>query len=121
MGYLLHVVRQEDVFFDVGANVGSYTILACGATGAKGYSFEPVPTTYHRLCENVMINNLQGRVNCYNVGLGEKKETLRFTANQDSTNHAVIDNLSVTQTSDGIIAGNDQPITSQITQTLIPV
>ena len=30
MAFLIHLLRNEDVFFDVGANVGSYTILASG-------------------------------------------------------------------------------------------
>jgi hypothetical protein len=34
MGFLRHVLRPTDLFIDVGANVGSYTILACGAIGA---------------------------------------------------------------------------------------
>jgi hypothetical protein len=46
MGFLLHVLRGEDLFVDVGANVGSYTILACSVVGARGFAFEPVPSTY---------------------------------------------------------------------------
>ncbi len=30
MGFLLHLLRPEDLFADVGANIGSYTILASG-------------------------------------------------------------------------------------------
>ena len=30
MGFLLHVLRKDDLFFDIGSNVGSYTILASG-------------------------------------------------------------------------------------------
>lgn len=49
MAYVLHVLASEDLFVDIGANVGSYTLLACGAKAAKGYCFEPVPATYQRL------------------------------------------------------------------------
>lgn len=35
MAFLLHVLRRTDLFVDVGANIGSYTILAGGAAGAK--------------------------------------------------------------------------------------
>ena len=34
MSFLLHFLRAEDHFVDIGANVGSYTILACSAIGA---------------------------------------------------------------------------------------
>jgi len=42
MGFLLHFLRKDDLFLDVGANIGSYTVLAGGAVGAKSISFEPV-------------------------------------------------------------------------------
>ncbi|WP_017364163.1 hypothetical protein, partial [Methylococcus capsulatus] len=32
MAFLLHYLRPEDLFVDVGANVGSYTVLAGGAS-----------------------------------------------------------------------------------------
>lgn len=89
MGFLLHFLREKDVFVDVGANVGSYTLLACAALGARGYAFEPVPTTYHRLLENIRINHLENRVKCLNVGVGSEQGSLGFTSAMDTTNHAL--------------------------------
>jgi hypothetical protein len=43
MAFLLHVLHPGDVFFDVGANVGSYTILASGVAQARTLSLEPTP------------------------------------------------------------------------------
>ncbi|MEB3171773.1 MAG: hypothetical protein VKK43_10405, partial [Synechococcaceae cyanobacterium] len=57
MGFLLHFLRVDDLFVDIGANVGSYTILACCAVGARGVAFEPVPSTYKKLVENMRINH----------------------------------------------------------------
>jgi hypothetical protein len=45
MAFVLHLLRPGDLFVDIGANIGSYTILA-GATGANAISFEPVPSTF---------------------------------------------------------------------------
>jgi FkbM family methyltransferase len=87
MGYLLHVLRDSDLFVDVGANVGSYTVLACAAVGASGYAFEPVPSTYNRLVENVRLNRMEARVTCLNVGVGHAEYTTRFTSALDVTNH----------------------------------
>ena len=89
MGYLLHVLCGDDLFVDVGANVGSYTILACAVVGACGYAFEPVPSTYMRLIENVRLNNLEGRVTCLNVGVGSEEGEVSFTSDMDTTNHVV--------------------------------
>lgn len=92
MAYVLHVLRPDDWFVDVGANVGSYTLLACGAVGAHGYAFEPVPATYERLVANLRLNELTDRVRARNKGVGEAKAMLRFSTNQKSMNHVLADN-----------------------------
>jgi FkbM family methyltransferase len=87
MGYLLHVLRASDLFVDVGANLGSYTILACAAIGARGFAFEPAPETYHRLVENVRLNRAEERVKCLNVGVGRAECVVKFLNGSDTTNH----------------------------------
>ena len=89
MAFLLHFLRTDDLFIDVGANVGSYTILACSARGARGYAFEPVPNTYKKLIENIRLNHLENRVQCFNIGLSDKKGEIVFTSDMDTTNHAL--------------------------------
>ncbi len=89
MAFLLHVLRKEDLFVDVGANVGSYTILACASVGARGYCIEPVPSTYLRLMDNIRLNNLTGNVECLNIGIGDKEGNARFTSNLNCTNHVL--------------------------------
>lgn len=89
MAFLLHVLRGEDLFVDVGANVGSYTILACSAVGARGVAFEPVPTTYKRLIENMRLNRLDERVRCINKGVGARQGSIAFTADSNAINHAL--------------------------------
>ncbi len=91
MSYLLHVLREGDTFVDIGANIGSYTILACAARGAWGYSFEPIPSTFERLDENLRINKLYARVQAFNLGLSDSEDHLEFTTNQDCTNHVTVD------------------------------
>ena len=89
MGFLLHFLRSDDLFVDVGANVGSYTILACSAVRAKGIVFEPVPSTFYRLVENIRLNHLDEKVKCINKGLGSHEGNIAFTSENDTTNHAV--------------------------------
>lgn len=63
--YLLSI-DKGNVVFDIGANLGYYTFLFSKLVGAEGrvHCFEPVPTTYKRLleniqsCENVRTNNI---------------------------------------------------------------
>lgn len=87
MAFLLHFLNGEDLFLDIGANIGSYTILASGHTGAASIAFEPVPSTFYSLEKNIILNNLQHRVKAMQVGVGAKQERLKFTTNMDSANH----------------------------------
>jgi FkbM family methyltransferase len=89
MGFLLHVLRNNDLFVDVGANVGSYTILACAVIGARGYAFEPVPPTYRRLVENIRINHVENNVTAMNCGIGREQGTMDFTSDMDTVNHVL--------------------------------
>jgi FkbM family methyltransferase len=98
MAYLLHVTTAEDLFIDIGANVGSYTILACAVRGARGYCFEPVPSTYERLMDNIRINNLSERVVALNLGLADREGELIFTADKNCMNHVIISDSNDTTT-----------------------
>lgn len=62
MAFLLHFLRKEDLFFDIGADIGSYTILASGHVGAHTFAFEPIPSTFQSLANNVAINRINDSV-----------------------------------------------------------
>ncbi len=89
MAFLLHALRPDDCFIDVGANVGSYTVLASSAIGARTICFEPVPSTYQRLKANIRLNAMEGRVSAYNCGLGESETTIQFSTDQNCMNHVI--------------------------------
>jgi FkbM family methyltransferase len=89
MGFALHFLRPEDLFADIGANAGTYTLLGCGAAGACGLAIEPVPVTYRRLQDHIALNGLSERVQCRNVALGSQRGTVRFTTDLDTKNRAI--------------------------------
>ena len=78
MGFLLHFLRPEDLFADVGANVGVYSILASGEKGAQSVAFEPVPETMDVFRENIRLNNLEGKIKALQMGIGAKSDSLHF-------------------------------------------
>lgn len=94
MAFVLHVLRPEDTFVDVGANVGSYTILAGSAVGASGYAFEPIPSTFSKLVENIRINRIEDRVQCLNLGIARSEGVISFTSDLDTVNHALAEHES---------------------------
>ena len=89
MGFVLHFLRPDDLFLDIGANVGTYTVLAAGVTGSSVISFEPIPTSHARLLSNLRVNSLNSRVVALNIGLGAESGCLDFSADLDSENHVL--------------------------------
>lgn len=65
------------VLFDIGANVGAYSLVAA-AVGHKVFSFEPPGPTYDRLEQNLDLNP-DLRVWAYPVLLGDENETVPFS------------------------------------------
>ncbi len=92
MAFLLHFLRSEDTFVDVGANIGSYTILASGVCGAKTVSFEPVPETFVHLQNNIELNRLEELVSLQNEAVGGRKGKVNFTSGLDTVNHVLSGN-----------------------------
>ena len=59
MVFLLHFLRVNDQFIDVGANIGAYSILAASQIGCKTIAFEPSEKNYSILMSNIHLNNFQ--------------------------------------------------------------
>jgi len=89
MAFLLHFLRPEDSFFDIGANVGSYTLLASGVCRANSTAIEPVASTFEILSKNIELNKLQAKVSLVNAVAGGVASTIVFTQNEDTGNHVV--------------------------------
>ena len=62
----------DDVFYDIGANVGTYSLIAASVALPEGraFAFEPSFSTYAVLCENVFVNGLGERIATLPVALG---------------------------------------------------
>ncbi len=92
MTFLIHLLREDDCFIDIGANIGSYTVLASAHVGARTISIEPVPATFLNLVRNISINQINEKVTAHNIALGSKKGTINFTNAYDTMNHVSVPN-----------------------------
>lgn len=90
MAFVLHFLRPPDLFVDVGANVGAFSVLASGAVGARSISFEPTPRAFADLSLNVKLNHLEGRVDCRQIALSNVRGEALFTRELDTLNHIVL-------------------------------
>jgi len=90
LAFTLHVLRPGDLFVDVGANQGGWSLAAAGR-GARVFSFEPVPLTCERLRANIAGNpiGIRQRVRVFPCGLSDEVGRVSFTADLDAGNHRV--------------------------------
>ena len=65
----LQAMKPGEVLYDVGANIGQYSIYAA-KRGVKVFAFEPESQNYALLCKNIVLNKLE---NCtaYPLCLGD--------------------------------------------------
>jgi FkbM family methyltransferase len=119
MAFLLHFLREEDLFVDIGANIGSYTILASGEIGAKSIAVEPIPATFKSLQDNIQINRLSTKVQALNIGLSSTIGKLKFTRSMDSVNHVATN--TDTDTIDVNIDTLDNILLSDISPSILKI
>ena len=72
-------IMKGDVVFDIGANIGAFTVPFAKKVGKLGevYAFEPQRIIYDILQNNVNKNNLSN-TRIFNVGVGENEEELEL-------------------------------------------
>ena len=93
--------KEDDVYFDVGANIGLYSLYA-GRKGVRVFSFEPESQNYALLNRNIYLNHLSKTVKALNIGLSDKEEIVdlyisRFE--QGSALHSVAESIDLNHNS----------------------
>jgi FkbM family methyltransferase len=72
-------LRSGDVFVDVGANVGVYSILAA-ELGCQVIAFEPDATNLRALRENIRLNGYEDRITVVPMAAADQPGVVAFTA-----------------------------------------
>ena len=70
------------IFWDVGANVGVYSLYAALRGDTHVVAFEPAAVNYFMLAANCEINHFEDRVDCVLAGLGHSKAIACLAASQ---------------------------------------
>ena len=83
--HFLNKLTNKDVLWDIGANVGVFTIYASKINNTQVIAFEPSASSYASLITNIETNKVSSKVNAYNVALhNENKLGYLFMENTDS-------------------------------------
>jgi FkbM family methyltransferase len=85
------VLKKGDVFVDLGANIGYFTLLAARLVGEKGrvFSFEPEPKNFGYLSKNIEINNYKNVVAEQKAVSDKNGKTKLFICSYDTGHHTI--------------------------------
>lgn len=74
------ILKPGDVFVDLGANIGFFTLLAARLVGHEGkvFAFEPTPRTKEFLVKNVKENDFSDRVVIENFAISDRRDKVMF-------------------------------------------
>ncbi|MGE0393689.1 MAG: FkbM family methyltransferase [Vicinamibacterales bacterium] len=64
-------VQPGDVFYDIGANIGAFSLIAAVGRGARVVACEPSHANYNRLCENIELNSCGAAIVAFPLPLAE--------------------------------------------------
>ncbi|HXK53197.1 MAG TPA: FkbM family methyltransferase [Hyphomicrobiales bacterium] len=84
----IELARDHDIdmFLDIGANIGLYSVLLALATEiGEMHAFEPVTRNGDQMEINLRLNRLDGRVRLHRCALGAKADIARIRIDPKST------------------------------------
>ena len=82
---LLRLAQPGDVIYDIGANVGVFTVFFAKRIGSAGklLAFEPEDKAYRRLLQNIQANGLSN-VETFQLALGNESGSVTLYADSDA-------------------------------------
>lgn len=83
--FIEKTLKPGDVFIDIGANIGFFSIKAADRVGQLGkvLAFEPTPKTYHRLKSNISFNALEYIIQAHSIAIGAQQANLPLQISDD--------------------------------------
>jgi FkbM family methyltransferase len=115
--WLREVITEGTVFFDIGACVGSYALIAA-ALGARAHAFEPVAVNFAHLQQNAWLNSLEN-LRAWPVALTSRTGPLEITLSSPlagAASHRVKHGTSETVPLSSVNEGRQVPALSTLIQ-----
>jgi FkbM family methyltransferase len=78
-----------EVLWDIGANIGIYTLYAGVVKGIEVLAFEPAAFNHALLCDNIRLNGLEDRVAAYGLAFADRSGVGTLTVADDEPGAAV--------------------------------
>jgi len=86
MAFACHFLTADDLFVDVGANIGAYSILLAAFVGCHALAIEPNGGTYADLQRNIALNQLQQLIDARQFAAADRPRELLMTQDWGNAN-----------------------------------
>jgi len=72
--------KSGDIFYDIGANIGTFSLIVSKHFNGKikVFSFEPTFSTFASLIQNVRVNKFENTMSCFQIALGNSTQIGKF-------------------------------------------
>ncbi len=91
--YFLEELFEKNLFnsfFDIGANIGIYSLIAANTGNVKVVAFEPHPYTFSLLKENITLNLLDDHIKSVHSALGDEDGEIYLTDEPGSAINRIV-------------------------------
>jgi FkbM family methyltransferase len=78
VAWLDEYLQPTDVFYDIGAGIGDYSLIAATHRNALVVAIEPGFASYKRLCENMLLNDCRQSIIPLPLALGDRNGLLEL-------------------------------------------
>lgn len=89
-GYVLNELKQNPgaVIYDMGANIGYFSLLCAASPGSKAmvYAFEPIPSNMNLLCRHLLMNKVENIIPV-NLAVSDHFGLIDFSADNSSVSY----------------------------------
>ena len=71
-------LKEDQIFWDIGANVGMFTLYAALRQGVSVHAFEPYVPVLMELTQSIQLNPFRERVRAYGIAIGPRTSMERL-------------------------------------------
>ena len=71
ISFIEDYVKDKEIYYDIGANIGVFSMYSAIKKNAKVFAFEPESSNYFMLNKNISLNKLSGKVIAFNIAIND--------------------------------------------------
>jgi FkbM family methyltransferase len=89
--FAINFLREGELFIDIGANLGIFSIMVAATTGARVIAIEPSPTSSRVFKRHIVLNDLMDRITLIEACAGNENDAAFIRNTVDMDNFVVLD------------------------------